>query len=472
MTECYSFSARKRIGDAEMTEAVKNTKRGRELFTDRDLKRLILPFLGEQLLVSLVGIADAFMVSFAGEEAVSGVTLTNMLVTFFLYVFTALASGGAVVVSQYIGKGSREESNDAASQLLMVSGVISGLCMVLVLLFNRPLLSLLFGRVEPGVMAACVTYQRIVALSFLPLGIYNAGAAVCRSIGRTSITMKISILANIINVVGNSIGIFVLHAGVAGVAWPTFLSRLFSAVAVTMICFHRELPVYYENRHIFAFEGDMVRRILGIAVPNSIENGIFQLVKIVLSTIPTMFGTAQVAANGIAQTIWSLAALMVITMGPVYITVIGRCMGAGDTEAAEYYFRRLNKITVVSAVAWNAVILALTPLFMRVYPVSDEVRHLVVILVLIHNLFNGAVWPFGGALPNGLRAAGDVRFNMIVSIASTVLVRFVFSWVLGVQMKMGVIGVALAMAMDWCVRAVICLWRYKQGKWKTMQVIQ
>ncbi|MEE1333197.1 MAG: MATE family efflux transporter, partial [Erysipelotrichaceae bacterium] len=344
--------------------------------------------------------------------------------------------------------------------------------MVLVLLFNRPLLSLLFGRVEPGVMAACVTYQRIVALSFLPLGIYNAGAAVCRSIGRTSITMKISILANIINVVGNSIGIFVLHAGVAGVAWPTFLSRLFSAVAVTMICFHRELPVYYENRHIFAFEGDMVRRILGIAVPNSIENGIFQLVKIVLSTIPTMFGTAQVAANGIAQTIWSLAALMVITMGPVYITVIGRCMGAGDTEAAEYYFRRLNKITVVSAVAWNAVILALTPLFMRVYPVSDEVRHLVVILVLIHNLFNGAVWPFGGALPNGLRAAGDVRFNMIVSIASTVLVRFVFSWVLGVQMKMGVIGVALAMAMDWCVRAVICLWRYKQGKWKTMTVIQ
>ncbi len=216
----------------------------------------------------------------------------------------------------------------------------------------------------------------------------------------------------------------------------------------------------------------MVRRILGIAVPNSIENGIFQLVKIVLSTIPTMFGTAQVAANGIAQTIWSLAALMVITMGPVYITVIGRCMGAGDTEAAEYYFRRLNKITVVSAVAWNAVILALTPLFMRVYPVSDEVRHLVVILVLIHNLFNGAVWPFGGALPNGLRAAGDVRFNMIVSIASTVLVRFVFSWVLGVQMKMGVIGVALAMAMDWCVRAVICLWRYKQGKWKTMTVIQ
>ncbi|MGM9917991.1 MAG: MATE family efflux transporter [Lactimicrobium massiliense] len=455
-----------------MTEAVKNTKRGRELFTDRDLKRLILPFLGEQLLVSLVGIADAFMVSFAGEEAVSGVTLTNMLVTFFLYVFTALASGGAVVVSQYIGKGNREESNDAASQLLMVSGVISGLCMVLVLLFNRPLLSLLFGRVEPGVMAACVTYQRIVALSFLPLGIYNAGAAVCRSIGRTSITMKISILANIINVVGNSIGIFVLHAGVAGVAWPTFLSRLFSAVAVTMICFHRELPVYYENRHIFAFEGDMVRRILGIAVPNSIENGIFQLVKIVLSTIPTMFGTAQVAANGIAQTIWSLAALMVITMGPVYITVIGRCMGAGDTEAAEYYFRRLNKITVVSAVAWNAVILALTPLFMRVYPVSDEVRHLIVILVLIHNLFNGAVWPFGGALPNGLRAAGDVRFNMIVSIASTVLVRFVFSWVLGVQMKMGVIGVALAMAMDWCVRAVICLWRYKQGKWKTMTVIQ
>ena len=444
---------------------------GSSLFREGELKSLILPFFGEQLLVSLVGLADAFMVSYAGEDAVSGVTLTNMLVTFFLYVFTALASGGAVVVSQYIGSGNRENSERSAGQLFTVSALVSGVCMILVLIFNRPLLMLFFGRVEPGVMDACVTYQRIVALSFLPLGIYNAGAAVCRSVSKTSVTLKISVIANIINVIGNAIGIFALHAGVPGVAWPTFLSRLFSAVAVCMFCFGPDCSVRFRWRYIFMISGKMIRQILGIAVPNSAESGIFQLVKIVLSIIPTMYGTAQVAANGIAQTIWSLAALMGVTLGPVYITVIGRCMGADDTEAAEYYFRKLNRIALLSSAAWNALIFVLTPILMHYYPVSDEIKTLVIELVIIHNIFNGTVYVFGGALPNGLRAAGDVRYTMIVSIASTLAVRFVLSFVFGVWMGMGVIGVAWAMVLDWCARGVFFWHRYREGKWKTMKVI-
>lgn len=440
-------------------------------FSNADLKALIFPFFGEQLLVSLVGVADAFMVSFAGESAVSGVTLTNMLVTFFIYVFTALASGGAVVVSQYIGSGSREKSEQSAGQLLMISSLVSFTCLILVLAFNRQILGLLFGRVEKDVMDACISYQRIVALSFLPLGIYNAGAAVCRSIGRTSVTLKISVLANIINIGGNAIGIFVLHAGVPGVAWPTVFSRLFSAVAVTWICFQPEMLVCYHLKNIFSYSPIMVKQILRIAIPSGVENGIFQLIKIVLSIIPTMFGTAQVAANGIAQTIWSLAALMVVTMGPVYITVIGRCMGAGDVPAADYYFKKLNRITLLCAILWNALIFAFTPVLMHFYPVSDDIRMLVVELVLIHNIFSALVWPFGGALPNGLRAAGDVRYSMIVSVASTVFVRLVLSFVLGVSLKMGVIGVAWAMILDWCVRAAFFWRRYREGKWKTMKVI-
>lgn len=217
--------------------------------------------------------------------------------------------------------------------------------------------------------------------------------------------------------------------------------------------------------------GKMIRQILGIAVPNSAESGIFQLVKIVLSIIPTMYGTAQVAANGIAQTIWSLAALMGVTLGPVYITVIGRCMGADDTEAAEYYFRKLNRIALLSSATWNALIFALTPLLMHYYPVSDEIKTLVIELVIIHNIFNGTVYVFGGALPNGLRAAGDVRYTMIVSIASTLAVRFVLSFVFGVAMRMGVIGVAWAMVLDWCARGVFFWHRYREGRWKTMKVI-
>ena len=440
-------------------------------FSNDDLKRLILPLFFEQLLVMLVGVADTFMVSFAGDAAVSGVSLVNMFVTFFIYVFTALAAGGAVIVSQYIGRREEENASHTAGQLLTISVLVSALCTAVILLWNRPILRLLFGRVEDDVMAACVTYQRIMAYSFVPLGVYNAGAALCRSINRTGVTLRISVVSNAINVVGNAVGIFVLHAGVAGVAWPSFLARLFSAVAVTWFCRNANNPVSYAARNVIAWNGGTMKRILRIAVPNSIENGAFQLIKIALSSITAMFGTVQIAANGIAQTIWSLAALMVVTMGPVYITVIGQCMGAGDIEDADYYFRKLTKLTFFAALIWNILIFALTPLIMRLYPLSDEITGLVVRLVLIHNIFNAAVFPFGGALPNGLRAAGDVRFTMIVGVASTVCVRLLLSAVFGIWMNLGVIGIAWAMVCDWIARAIIFTLRWRQGKWKTMRVV-
>lgn len=442
-----------------------------KLFSNKDLKKLILPFFFEQLLLLMVGVSDTFMVSYAGEAAVSGVSLVNMLVVFFIYVFTALASGGAVMVSQYLGARQKEKAEKTAGQLLLISIIFSLLSTAVLLIWNRPVLQLFFGRVEPDVMDACLTYQKIMAYSFIGLGIYNTGAAVCRSINKTGVTLRISILANIINVAGNAIGIFVLHAGVAGVAWPTFLSRIFSAAAVVWFCTRPYTLIQFHWKNIFPADKQSIHEILHVAVPNSIENGAFQMIKIALSSITALFGTAQIAANGIAQSIWSLSSIMVITMGPVYITVIGQCMGAGEVEQANYYFKKLMKITSLASLVWDGIIFALTPLLMQYYALSDTVRNLVIQLVLIHNLFNGFVWPFGGALPFGLRAAGDIRFTMVTSIASTVLVRMVLSVVLGIYLDMGVIGIAYAMVADWTVRAVIFYLRWRQGKWRSMKLI-
>lgn len=214
-----------------------------------------------------------------------------------------------------------------------------------------------------------------------------------------------------------------------------------------------------------------MKKIFSVAIPNSIENGAFQLIKVALSGITAMFGTIQIAANGIAQSIWSLAALMVVTMGPVFITVIGQCMGAGDVDGADYYFRKLTKITMAAAILWNVLVFALTPVIMEFYPLSEEIRHLVIKLVLIHNIFSATAWPLGGALPNGLRAAGDVKFTMIVAVASTVFVRLLLSVVFGIWMNMGVIGIAWAMVCDWIVWGIVYVLRYQQGKWKTMEVV-
>ena len=425
----------------------------------------------EQLLVMLVGIADTFVVSYAGEAAVSGVSLVNSFNTIFIYLFTALASGGAVIISQYIGRHDTEPAGESASQLFTVSLLFSAAAAVVILMLHRQILRLMFGKVEPEVMEACVTYLRISAYSYPAIAVYNAGAAVYRSIGKTSTTMYISVLSNIINVIGNVIGVFVLNAGVAGVAYPSLAARMFSAVVITGLCFRKRECVQYRLGWILQWNRDLMRRILGIAVPNGIENGIFQFVKVALSSVAALFGTYQIAANGIAQSIWSMAALAGVTMGPVFITVIGQCMGAGDSSQAEYYFKKLLKITLLLSLIWNAMIFAVTPLLMKAYILADETKRLVILLVLIHNVFNSIVFPFSGPLANGLRAAGDVKFTMVVSIASTIGGRLIFSLLFGIVFQMGVIGIACAMCLDWLLRAIIFYVRFKAGKWKCFKVI-
>ena len=442
-----------------------------EVFSNQHLKEMIVPLFFEQLLIMLVGMADTLVVSYAGESAVSGVSLVNQFNTIFIYLFTALASGGAVIISQYIGRNKKDAAGASASQLLLFSTGFSMIVAGIVLAGNEWILHLMFGKVEESVMEACVTYLRISAYSYPALAIYNAGAAVYRSLGRTDVTMYLSVASNIINVIGNLIGIFVLHAGVAGVAYPSLVARIFSAVVITALCFRRKNGVFYRGKWIFRWDSAAMRQILNIAVPNGLENGVFQLVKVALSSIVALFGTYQIAANGVAQSIWSLAALAGVAMGPVFITVIGQCMGNGDADAADHYFKRLTRITLLISSAWNLLIFLLTPFFMKFYALQPETKRLVIWLVLIHNVFNAAAYPFSGALSNGLRAAGDVKFTMYVSVISTIAVRLLLSWLLGIVLKMGVIGIAIAMVCDWSIRAVIFFWRQKSGKWKTFQVI-
>lgn len=443
----------------------------KEQFTNKQLKNMILPLLAEQFMLMLVGLADTFVVSFAGEAAVSGVSLVNSFNTIFIFLFTALASGGAVIVSQYIGKKEMKTASAAVSQLLLVSVLFSAAVSILILIFQGEIISFMFGRVEPEVREACLTYLRISVYSYPALAVYNAGAALYRSVGKTGTTMNISIIANVINVAGNLIGVFVFHAGVAGVAYPSLFSRTFSAVIITVLCFKEHEGIRYYWKYIISWNGSLIKRIMGIAVPNGVESGIFQFVKVALSSIVALFGTSQIAANGIAQSIWSVAALISSAMGPVFITVIGQCMGAGDVPQAERYFKKLMKTTVVLSLVWNGMIFALTPLIAGTYAVSDTTRRYIIWLVLIHNVANSIIFPFADPLGKGLRAAGDVRYTMAVSLGTTIGVRLVFSVLFGILLHMGVIGIALAMGMDWLVRAVIFWFRFKIGKWKTFQVV-
>ena len=444
---------------------------GRKAFSNAMLKAMIVPLVVEQLLQMVVGLADTMMVSYAGETVVAGVGLDTMIYTIFIYLFTAISAGGSVVVAQYIGSRDREKGNLAASQIFHLAGLVSLACMALMLCFGSALLERMYPATETQTMAACKTYMWIVALSFPANAIYNAGAALYRTMGKTSVTMKVSLLTNLVNVAGNAIGIFVLHAGAAGVAWPTTLSWYVAAVVMTALCFRKEQEVRVEWKRMLRPDGAMSRRILGVAIPNSVENTLFQAAKVVLGMLVATFGTSQIAANSTGQTFWSLAACMGTAMSTVFITVIGQCVGAGDQEAAEWYMRKLTRLSVVLAAVWNAAVMALTPLLLPLYDLGANTKRLILIIVAIHNLFSATVQPFAMPLSAGLRAAGDVKFTMWASIFCTVFCRTLFSFLLAKWLGMGVVGIALAMALDWCIKAGLDIWRFRSGKWKNMRVI-
>ncbi len=441
------------------------------MFTNKDLKNMIIPLFVEQFLLMFVGIADTFVVSFSSEADVSGVSLVTSFNTVLIFLFTALSSGGAVIISQYIGKRDNKAASSSSGQLMMISTVISVLMTVLILIFHTQLLRLLFGKIEADVMAACESYLWVTTLSLPFLAIYDAGAALCRSIGKTDVTMNISLVSNIINVIGNCVGVFVLHLGAVGVAYPSLISRFLSAVAVTVYCFRKQNAVRYRIGDIFAWDGSLLKKIMGIALPNGVENGVHQLVKVALSSMVALFGTYQIAANGVAQSIWSLASIMGLAMAPVYTTVIGQCMGARDIDSANFYFKKLNKITFVLSVLWNALIFAITPFIVHYSAISAEAKKLVIWLVLINNIFNGLAYPFAGSLGNGLRAAGDVKFTMIVSITLTIAARLFFSALFGLWLGWGVIGVAIGMSMDLVFRGGIFIWRLRSQKWTQFKLI-
>lgn len=286
-----------------MGQISKRDRGASSIFSNKDLRKLIVPLFIEQFLLMFVGIADTFVVSFSSEADVSGVSLVTSFNTVLIFLFTALASGGAVIISQYIGSKQNGAASRSAGQLLMISTVISVVMAVPILLFQTPLLRLLFGRIEADVMASCQTYLFITTLSLPFLAVYDAGAALCRSTGKTDVTMYISIAANVINVIGNCVGVFALKMGAAGVAYPSLLSRILSAAAVTIYCFRGKNPVHYRWGDVLAWDGPLLKRIMGIALPNGVENGIHQLVKVALSSMVALFGTYQIAANGVAQSI-------------------------------------------------------------------------------------------------------------------------------------------------------------------------
>ena len=438
------------------------------LFSNQRLIRLIIPLVIEQGLTILVGMCDGVMVSSVGEAAISGVSLVDMINAVVLILFAALATGGAVVTSQFLGARQMEKAKKSAGQLVLMAGVLGSVSAVLCIVFANGLMKLFFGNIDQAVMDAGLIYLRITALSFPFIALYNAGAAMFRSTGNSKVSMQVSLLMNLINVVGNAFCIFVLKMGVAGVAIPTLVSRAVAAAVILAMAAQKKHELHLQRQWLTHIDRDMMGSILRIGIPSACENSIFQLGRLVVVSMIALFGTTQTSANAVANTLDGVGIIVGQAMGLAMVTVVGQSVGAGDLKQTSYYIKKLMLWTYVLMGISNGLLFLFVDQMVGLYSsLTPETVVLARTLVQIHSGFAILLWPVSFVLPNALRAANDVKFTMWVGVGSMILFRVVVSWFLCVQFQMGAIGVWIAMILDWVCRISFFLPRIFSGKWQT-----
>lgn len=441
------------------------------LFTKADLKKLIIPLVIEQILAISIGLFDTLMVSSCGEAAVSGVSLVDSISVLLIQILSALATGGAVVCSQYLGRKMPESAKLSAGQLMFIMLTSSGTVMILVLLSYRFLLRFIFGQIDAAVMENAEIYFVISALSYPFLGVYNAGAALFRSIGNSKISMYTSLVMNVINIGGNAILIFGFHMGVFGAAVATLTARVVSAIVMWVLLCRRDNPLCIRTPGCMKPQRDVIGKILKIGIPSGVENGMFQIGKLLVSSLTATFGTAAIAANAVANSVAGFANIPGIAIGLAMVTVIGRCIGAGEKEQAKYYSRKLILLAYKGMWLSNAALFLFVKPLVSCFALSDEAFRIAVELLTTFAVCAAAIWPLSFALPNVLRAAGDAKYTMAVSVFSMWVFRVGSSYFFADTLGLGVLGVWIGMYVDWVFRSLFFMIRYKREKWLGKRVV-
>lgn len=439
------------------------------MFDTKQLKRLIIPLIIEQVLAVTVGMADIIMVSVTGEAAVSGVSLVDMINVLFMNLFAALATGGAVVTSQLIGHGDDELACESAHQLQIISLILSVGIMLFSVIFCRGILIAVFA-VDGEVLDYACKYFYISAASYPFLALYNSNAALFRSMGNSKVSMYVSLLMNFINISLNAVFVYVFNMGVVGVSTASLIARLVAAAVMSVLIRNQSLQVHIVKGTRLHLNRYMIKRILGIGVPNGLENSMFQFGRVIVVRVIAGFGTVQIAANAVANNIDAFGTIPGQAISLAMITVVGQCVGAGDYKQAKYYIKKLILVCYAIMVVLDSALLAGLPLILRVYNLSPETLSLATKLIFIHNGCAMLLWPLSFTLPNALRASNDVRYTMVVAIFSMWVFRILFSYILGKWLGWGAVGVWIAMVMDWIFRIIMFVYRYFSGKWMQNEI--
>ena len=442
-----------------------------KLFSKRDILKLVLPLIVELALTLMVGVIDSVMVSNSGEAAVSGVSLIDTIFQLLIYIFAAFGTGGAVVAGQYLGAGRKSEACSTANQLVWFSGIVSIGITALIYLIHPFLLGHVFGTITQEVYRNASRYLLIVGLSIPALSVYESGAAIFRTMGNSKVTMFLAAMTNILNLCGNTILIYGCGLGVAGAAISTVISRYVTAAVMIGLLMQSNQALHLEKIFRYQPSAILIRRILEIGVPNGVENGLFQAGKIILASLVASFGTSAIAANAICHTLSSIQVIPGSAMQLAATTIIARCIGAQDEKQAIYYNRMLVLMSYGALFLFCGFIWVLLPVILPWYHLSKETAILTSQMVFVHTIGSALIWSLSFVLPASMRAAGDVRFVMTISIISMWIFRIAAAYFLARTLGFGALGIWIAMICDWTFRVVAFCFRWHSGKWKGRHII-
>ncbi|MBO5057174.1 MAG: MATE family efflux transporter [Lachnospiraceae bacterium] len=449
----------------------KKQLKDKHIFSNAEIVALLIPLMIEQILNSLMGTVDTIMVSNVGPAAMSAVSLVDSINILFIQAFAALAAGGCILCSQYIGKKNEEQANNSARQVLLVIFTISTIIAIICLIGNKGILKLVFGKVETDVMEAAVTYFFYTALSFPFIALYNGGAAIYRAQGNSRRPMVISVISNFINIGGNAVFIWVFHLGVAGVAIATLISRIFCAVVVLlylrkpgqMICVNQYLKIRPDKQLIF--------KVLSIGVPSGVENSMFQFGKLAIQSTVSTMGTVAIAAQAMTNIMENLNGVAAVGIGIGLMTVVGQCIGAGEKEEAIYYVKKLTLLSEICMILNCLLVYALVRPVTVIGAMEPESAALCIRMVGWITIFKPLFWVLSFIPAYGMRAAGDVRFSMLVSTATMWLCRVSLCIFLVKAFGFGPMAVWIGMFTDWGIRGAIFTWRFYSKRWLEHKVI-
>ena len=446
-------------------------KEQQHIFTNKKLRSLLVPVIFEQVLNSLMGTVDTMMVSNVGSAAISAVSLVDSINVLVIQAFSALAAGGAIICSQYIGQKNHEMANKSARQVLFIITAISAAVTALCLAFRMPLLQLIFGKVEADVMTASRTYFFYTALSFPFIALYDAGASIFRSQGNTRGPMVVSVISNVINIGGNAVLIWVFHMGVAGAAIATLASRVFCAVVVLWQLRLDRQPIVVKDYIQIRPDGKMISRILALGIPSGVENSIFQLGKLAIQSSVSTLGTVAIAAQAMTNILENLNGIAAIGVGIGLMTVVGQCLGAGRKDEAVYYIKKLCVLAEIIIIASCLLVFALTIPITKLGGMEPESARMCFHMVSWITIVKPLVWVMGFIPAYGLRAAGDVKFSMVTSCITMWAFRFCLCVYLIRFQGFGPMAVWIGMFTDWSIRGIIFGIRFHSRKWLNHKVV-